>query len=66
MSIIDRIRELFGRKQTGTAEHSAATTSGDDRARDADQHSDSSGFGGGDSGGDGGGGGGGGESGGGS
>jgi hypothetical protein len=72
VSIIGRIRELFGGKRSG-AEYGAVTagavvaTSDDDPGRDADAQSDSSGFdlggwggdGGGGGGGDGGGGGGG-------
>ena len=62
MSIIDRIRELFGGKSSG-AEHTATTggavgaTSGEDRAADVEQQSASDSSGGGEGGGGGGGGG---------
>ena len=56
MSIVDRIRGLFGSKGSGADSTaliggSVAATAGDDSREDADSHSDSSEFGGSDSGG---------------
>ena len=62
MSIFDRIRELFGRKDTTTDSTVAggavvAGTASDDPGRDADPQPDAGGYGGGESGGGDGGGG---------